>query len=137
MGADRIAAANDGMTRERNIEAQSAFASTLVVDVEKAPQSKEVPTDRPHTNVYGSTINTPTSVAGSDAVYAAKAALLNQALMDMGMGLYQWLLFIITSVGWFLDSVCLHMNSAKVKKHLLISTVLVDVLHGHRPLQRQ
>ncbi|PYI08750.1 MFS general substrate transporter [Aspergillus sclerotiicarbonarius CBS 121057] len=101
--ADHIAA-SDGVTRDRNIEAQSAFASTLVQDVEKAPHPKEVPADRPHTNVYGSTIDTPTSVAGTDAVYAAKAALLNQALMDMGMGLYQWILFIITSVGWFLDS---------------------------------
>ncbi|RAH39922.1 MFS general substrate transporter [Aspergillus brunneoviolaceus CBS 621.78] len=92
------------VTRERNIEAQSAFASTLVADVEKAPHPKESPSDRPHTNVYGSTIDTPTSQAGTDAVYAAKAALLNQALLDMGMGLYQWLLFVITSVGWFLDS---------------------------------
>ncbi|GFN12471.1 sugar transporter [Aspergillus tubingensis] len=104
MGADHIVAASDGVTRERNIEAQSAFASTLVVDVEKAAHPKEAPTDRPHTNVYGSTIDTPTSVAGTDAVYAAKAALLNQAMLDMGMGLYQWFLFIITSVGWFLDS---------------------------------
>ncbi|RAH81138.1 MFS general substrate transporter [Aspergillus japonicus CBS 114.51] len=92
------------VTHERNIEAQSAFASTLVADVEKAPHPKESPSDRPHTNVYGSTIDTPTSQAGTDAVYAAKAALLNQALLDMGMGLYQWLLFVITSVGWFLDS---------------------------------
>lgn len=106
MGADHIAAASDGVARERNIEAQSAFASTLVADVEKAARPKEAPTDRPHTNVYGSTIDTPTSVAGTDAVYAAKAALLNQAMLDMGMGLYQWFLFIITSVGWFLDSVC-------------------------------
>lgn len=98
------------VTRERNIEAQSAFASTLVADVEKAPHPKESPSDRPHTNVYGSTIDTPTSQAGTDAVYAAKAALLNQALLDMGMGLYQWLLFVITSVGWFLDSVCWNLN---------------------------
>ncbi|PWY80749.1 MFS general substrate transporter [Aspergillus sclerotioniger CBS 115572] len=101
--ADHVAAASDDMTRERNIEAQSAFASTLVHDVEKA-HPKEVPADRPHTNVYGSAIDTAPSQAGTDAVYAAKAALLNQALMDMGMGLYQWILFIITSVGWFLDS---------------------------------
>ena len=104
--ADHIAAATAGMTRERNIEAQSAFASTLVHDVEKAPHPKEAPADRPHTNVYGSTIDTAPAPTGTDAVYAAKAALLNQALMDMGMGLYQWILFGITSVGWFLDSVC-------------------------------
>ncbi|RAK95582.1 MFS general substrate transporter [Aspergillus ibericus CBS 121593] len=101
--ADHLAV-SDSVTRERNIEAQSAFASTLVHDVEKAPHPKEVPADKPHTNVYGSTIDTATSLAGTDAVYAAKAALLNQALMDMGMGLYQWILFLITSVGWFLDS---------------------------------
>ncbi|RAL07267.1 sugar transporter [Aspergillus homomorphus CBS 101889] len=92
------------VTRERNIEAQSAFASTLVADVEKTPHSKASLSDGPHTNVYGSAIDTPTSQAGTDAVYAAKAALLNQALLDMGMGRYQWLLFVITSVGWLLDS---------------------------------
>ncbi|PYH91319.1 sugar transporter [Aspergillus ellipticus CBS 707.79] len=100
MAEDHIQPAAHG----RNIEAQSAFASTLVADPEKAPHPKESPSDRQHTNVYGSPIETPTDAAGTDAVYAAKAALLNQALLDMGMGLYQWLLFIITSVGWFLDS---------------------------------
>ncbi|PWY89198.1 MFS general substrate transporter [Aspergillus heteromorphus CBS 117.55] len=100
--ADQIQSSGPGPAR--NIEAQSAFASTLVADVEKAPHAKEEPSEKQHTNVYGSVIETPTAVAGTDAVYAAKAALLNQALLDMGMGRYQWLLFLITSVGWFLDS---------------------------------
>ncbi|RHZ47811.1 uncharacterized protein CDV56_101323 [Aspergillus thermomutatus] len=44
------------------------------------------------------------SGVGSGAVYAAKAQVLNKALLDLGMGRYQWLLFLITSIGWFLDS---------------------------------
>ncbi|KAL6229555.1 major facilitator superfamily domain-containing protein [Aspergillus navahoensis] len=68
----------------RFIEAQSTFTtSTLVADVEKAQPT-----------IYGSVIDTSCSPTG--AVFEAKAQLLNE-----------WFLFIITSVGWFLDSATL------------------------------
>ncbi|KAL4893258.1 major facilitator superfamily domain-containing protein [Aspergillus ambiguus] len=89
---------------ERNIEAQSAFASTLVADVEKSIRTKELGPSKAYPDATAITVSTPDNQAGGNAVYAAKARLLNQALMDMGMGRYQWFLFIITSVGWFLDS---------------------------------
>ncbi|KAE8367909.1 major facilitator superfamily domain-containing protein [Aspergillus caelatus] len=95
---------NDDRNAERNIEAQSAFASTLVVDVEKSLHGKGADPSKPYINPNGISVSTLTNQAGSNAVYAAKAQLLNQALVDMKMGLYQWVLFIITSVGWFLDS---------------------------------
>ncbi|KAJ1711396.1 sugar transporter [Aspergillus flavus] len=95
---------NDGRNSERNMEAQSAFASTLVVDVEKSLHSKGADPSKCSTSSNGISVSTPTNQAGSNAVYAAKAQLLNQALVDMKMGRYQWVLFIITSVGWFLDS---------------------------------
>ncbi|KAL4924522.1 sugar transporter [Aspergillus undulatus] len=56
--------ATEEISSERNVEAQSTFAtSTLAPDLEKA-----------------------------------------LALLGIGMGRYQWFLFLITSVGWFLDS---------------------------------
>lgn len=100
--SDGIVSAGKG-----NIEAQSAFASTLVADVEKAPLPKHSSTDTVYRNLYGSAIETPETHAGADVVFAAKAQLLNKALLDLGMGRYQWFLWLITSTGWFLDSVSL------------------------------
>ena len=34
-----------------------------------------------------------------DPVYAAKAKLLNEAIQEIGMGKYQWHLFIVTGFG--------------------------------------
>ncbi|KAI0338563.1 MFS general substrate transporter [Trametopsis cervina] len=40
-----------------------------------------------------------------DPIYQAKARLLNAALKEIGMGRYQWYLFIVAGFGWFADSV--------------------------------
>ncbi|KAL1678322.1 major facilitator superfamily domain-containing protein [Schizophyllum commune] len=40
-----------------------------------------------------------------DAVYQRKAQKLNQAIQEIGMGKYQYLLFITAGFGWFADSV--------------------------------
>ncbi|KAL4820964.1 major facilitator superfamily domain-containing protein [Aspergillus spinulosporus] len=97
----------DSVSLAGNAEAQSTFAtSTLVADVEKAPHSKQATKETEYRSIYGSAIDTSCSRtgAGAGAVLEAKAQLLNQALLDIGMGRYQWFLFIITSVGWFLGS---------------------------------
>lgn len=100
---------DDSITPRRNIEAQSAFASTLVNDAEKGEPSKYgVRSEKEHKSLFGLKIDTPETHAGTDAVFAAKAQLLNQALLDVGMGRYQWFLFLMTGVGWFLDSVSLN-----------------------------
>ncbi|KAI0299667.1 MFS general substrate transporter [Multifurca ochricompacta] len=39
-----------------------------------------------------------------DPVYAAKAKILNDALQEIGMGKYQWYLFIVAGFGWFSDN---------------------------------
>lgn len=39
-----------------------------------------------------------------DPVYEAKARLLNQAILDIGMGRYQWQLFIVIGFGWASDN---------------------------------
>ncbi|TCD65531.1 MFS sugar transporter [Steccherinum ochraceum] len=40
-----------------------------------------------------------------DPVYEAKALLLNRAVQEIGMGKYQWHLFVVAGFGWFADSV--------------------------------
>ncbi|KAL4773753.1 major facilitator superfamily domain-containing protein [Aspergillus nidulans var. acristatus] len=97
----------DSVSLAGNAEAQSTFAtSTLVADAEKDPPSKQATRETEYRSIYGSAIDTACSRtgAGAGAVLEAKAQLLNEALLDIGMGRYQWCLFIITSVGWFLDS---------------------------------
>ncbi len=47
------------------------------------------------------------SVIPADAVditYARKAAVLNRAIKDIGMGWYQWQLFIVIGFGWASDN---------------------------------
>ncbi|KAI1191499.1 major facilitator superfamily domain-containing protein [Nemania serpens] len=39
-----------------------------------------------------------------DATYARKAAVLNRAIKDIGMGWYQWQLFIVIGFGWASDN---------------------------------
>ncbi|KAF1947983.1 MFS general substrate transporter [Clathrospora elynae] len=53
------------------------------------------------------TEETPVSVLedGSlDPVYEAKAKVLNKAIQDIGMGRYQWQLFIVIGFGWAMDN---------------------------------
>lgn len=38
-----------------------------------------------------------------DPVYEAKARVLNRAIQDIGMGWYQWQLFIVVGFGWASD----------------------------------
>ncbi|KAJ0421355.1 major facilitator superfamily domain-containing protein [Aspergillus carlsbadensis] len=93
------------ITQERNVEAQSTFAtSTLVADVEKAAPAKAATAATQHKSLYGSAIDTSCSKTGCGAIFEGKVQLLNQALLDLGMGRYQWFLFLMTGVGWFLDS---------------------------------
>ncbi|PVI01381.1 MFS general substrate transporter [Periconia macrospinosa] len=49
----------------------------------------------------------PAAVLGEgalDPVYEAKAKILNKAIQDIGMGRYQWQLFIVIGFGWASDN---------------------------------
>ena len=37
--------------------------------------------------------------------YQAKAQVLNDAIQEIGMGKYQWHLFVVAGFGWFSDNV--------------------------------
>ena len=46
----------------------------------------------------------PTLLKGSiDPVYEGKAQVLNSAIQDIGMGWYQWQLFVVVG-GWYIRS---------------------------------
>ncbi|KAJ5461090.1 uncharacterized protein N7458_002642 [Penicillium daleae] len=96
---------SDSIAPHRRVEAQSVLASTLVDDVVKAGPSKTIfQSEKQHKSLLGLNVATPNSHAGTDAAFAAKIQLLNQALLDIGMGKYQWLIFLMTGMGWFLVS---------------------------------
>ncbi|KAI5279230.1 hypothetical protein KEM52_004456 [Ascosphaera acerosa] len=42
---------------------------------------------------------------GHDTVYDRKAKLINKAMTDIGMGKYQWQLFVLCGFGWAADIV--------------------------------
>ena len=51
-----------------------------------------------------STSSTTPREDGPDAVYKAKANVLNRAIQDIGMGRYQWQLFVVIGFGWASDN---------------------------------
>lgn len=40
------------------------------------------------------------AIDGVSPVYAAKARVLNRAIQEIGMGRYQWQLFVVIGFGW-------------------------------------
>lgn len=46
-----------------------------------------------------------------DITYARKAAVLNRAIKDIGMGWYQWQLFIVIGFGWASDNLVSNFRS--------------------------
>jgi hypothetical protein len=57
-----------------------------------------------HKDYHG--IDTTQVQPGADAAYEAKITILNEALIDIGMGPFQWKIFLTTGFGWFIDNVC-------------------------------
>jgi MFS family permease len=44
------------------------------------------------------------SSSGFDSVYDRKSKVINRALKDIGMGIYQWQLFVLCGFGWYADN---------------------------------
>ncbi|KAE8379032.1 major facilitator superfamily domain-containing protein [Aspergillus bertholletiae] len=47
------------------------------------------------------------AAAGHDSVYDRKAKIINKAIQDIGMGRYQWELFVLCGFGWTADNLWL------------------------------
>lgn len=58
-----------------------------------------------HTDYHG--IDTTQVMPGADAAYEAKISIMNEALLDIGMGPFQWKVFMMTGFGWFVDNASL------------------------------
>jgi len=43
--------------------------------------------------------------AGTDVVFEVQAGMINQAIQTIGMGKYQWHLFVMAGFGWLIDQV--------------------------------
>lgn len=63
-----------------------------------------------------------------DPVYEAKAQLLNDAIQDIGMGWYQWQLFVVVGFGWASD------NLWPVATSLILPAILLEFKPTHGPL---
>lgn len=56
-------------------------------------------------NTFEGELTIPALPVGTlDPVYAAKAEVLNDAIQDIGMGRYQWQLFVVVGFGWASDN---------------------------------
>jgi len=51
-------------------------------------------------------IDADVSASGHDSAYDRKSKVVNKALIDIGMGRYQWELFFLCGFGWFADNLC-------------------------------
>ena len=90
---------HDGLSHE--LRAQPTEDARDLEHYESA--TKEV--EGGHANYHG--IDTRNVLPGADEVYETKIAILNEALIDLGMGSYQWKVFLTTGLGWFVDNVCM------------------------------
>jgi MFS family permease len=52
-------------------------------------------------------IEADVAASGTDTPYDRKSKVINRALGDMGMGRYQWQLFMLTGCGWLADNLWL------------------------------
>ncbi|KAI9373541.1 major facilitator superfamily domain-containing protein [Aspergillus egyptiacus] len=55
-----------------------------------------------HVDYHG--INTRGLSQGADEIYERKVSIMNEALIDLGMGRFQWKVFALTGLGWFIDN---------------------------------
>lgn len=49
------------------------------------------------------------AASGIDTAYDRKSKVINKAIMDIGMGWYQWQLFLLCGFGWLADNLVLQI----------------------------
>ncbi|EKG17366.1 General substrate transporter [Macrophomina phaseolina MS6] len=90
----------------------------------KAPTAADLPADE-HDDAPGDDIGVeaPIPKGELDSVYEAKARVLNAAIQEIGMGWYQWQLFIVVGFGWASDNLW----------PIVTSLILTPVTNEFRP----
>ncbi|KAB5589069.1 MFS-type transporter [Ceratobasidium theobromae] len=76
-------------------------AGAMAQEIEKSSQKSSDMSDRASGRAAREDILPKGSV---DPVYRAKAELLNATIQDIGMGKYQWHLFVVVGFGWLADN---------------------------------
>lgn len=72
--------------------------------VSDSPQTKNSDIEHGASQLHHG-IDTRAIHVGSDYIYEKKVSIMNQALIDIGMGPFQWKVFAMTGFGWFVDNV--------------------------------
>ncbi|KAJ5112254.1 hypothetical protein N7532_000299 [Penicillium argentinense] len=52
-------------------------------------------------------VDSSIAASGHDTIYDRKAKVINRAIQDIGMGRYQWSLFVLCGMGWVADNLWL------------------------------
>lgn len=98
---------------DRSIEAQVAGPDITAVPINTTIDDVDANKHLAgHVDYHG--IDTSQVQPGADAVYEAKISMLNEALIDIGMGPFQWKTFMTTGFGWFIDQVYLQRISTRL-----------------------
>ena len=66
--------------------------------------TKGEPENAVYTPSLSEDVAPPAVLKGLDPVYQAKAEVLNAAIQEIGMGWYQWQLFVVVGFGWASDN---------------------------------
>lgn len=77
-------------------------------------------------------IDTTQVQPGADAAYEAKIVVLNEALIDIGMGPFQWKIFATTGFGWFVDNVNGALVTPSLQNMRSLTVVLVMDASRHQ-----
>lgn len=67
-------------------------------------ESKETDVRQDSFSTAMADVAAPPVLKGIDPVYEAKANVLNVAIQEIGMGRYQWQLFVVVGFGWASDN---------------------------------
>src|SRR5271156_3988759 len=73
-------------------------------------------------------VDMDTAASGHDTAYDRKSKVINKAIQDIGMGPYQWKLFILCGFGWLADNLWLQglaLTLPQMGKEFGISTTHV------------
>lgn len=77
--------------------------STCRLENVTSAETVDKPDTEGHQNYQG--IDTRALHLGADEVYEKKVSIMNEALIDIGMGSFQWKVFALTGFGWLVDNV--------------------------------
>jgi len=111
-----------------------AHASSLPVKIDPTSLEQEATKDIGvgHVDYHG--INTSEVLPGADAAYELKIKIMNESLIDIGMGPFQWKIFFMTGFGWFVDNVSRELGSTVTSIETLTHVVVLDASHhDHQP----